>query len=321
MTRARGRLALLIGALVMAGGCGGPASRASDRPVDLMVFAPHPDDESLGCSGIVLQALKRGEKVKVVLFTNGDGFPAFASLIGHRPIDRLGPADFKELARYRQRQSQEAHRILGAPEEDLIFLGYPDSGLDPVFRIRGEEPYRQKHTGMSETYGVAQQDRHSTIRGRPAPYRYESVLGDLVELLRTFPPRRISVTSEADGHPDHRAAFRFVRDAVDRTGWSGELDTYLIHGGPEWPWPTGSTPEAPYEAHEVKGKRIPEGVPWPPSRRIPLSAEEVAGKRKAVLTHASHLSAVTEGPLLQERVYLESFVKSEEVFWRTERRP
>jgi LmbE family N-acetylglucosaminyl deacetylase len=41
----------------------------------LMIFSPHPDDESLGAGGLIQRVLKAGGRVKVVFMTNGDGFP------------------------------------------------------------------------------------------------------------------------------------------------------------------------------------------------------------------------------------------------------
>lgn len=317
--RRLGRLALLWAAVGAAAGCGSAAPGADGPRTDLLVFAPHPDDETLGCAGILFQALKRGERVKVVLFTNGDGFPDFASRIVHRSADSLREEDFAELARYRQNQSIAALEALGGAPEDLIFLGYPDSGLEAVEQNRGPAPVRQKYTGRTATYGVARPDYHSSTQGQPAPYVSESVRADVVKLIRSLRPLRICVTDMEDRHPDHRAAFRFVRDAIETTGWTGEFDTYLIHGGPEWPWPLGSTPGARFEVHESRAGRIPQGVPWPPPRRVPLSAEEIGVKAKAVQAHLTHLAEVSSGPMAEERRYLESFVKSEEVFWSGKR--
>ncbi len=126
-------------------GCAAP-SPGDRESVDLMVFAPHPDDETLGCAGILHQALKRGERVKVVIFTSGDGFPAAASLVTRNPIDGLTESDFQELARFRQVQSRAAFEVLGGNPRDLIFLGYPDSALDEVYRPRGPAPVRQRFT-------------------------------------------------------------------------------------------------------------------------------------------------------------------------------
>jgi len=319
MGRRVGFLASLV-LLLLAASCGTSGDGGSAEPADLLVFAPHPDDETLGCAGILHQALKRGERVKVVIFTNGDGFPASASLIARKPVERLGENDFKELARFRQIQSQTAFQTLGGRAEDLIFLGYPDSALDQVYRTSSPIPFRQRYTGSSATYGMAQQDYHRDVHGRPAPYTYEGVLGDLTDLIGRWRPARICVTHEADAHPDHQAAFRFVRDAVQKTAYRGELDAYVIHGGPQWPWPLGKTPASPYDVHEVKGEWVPKGLSWPPSRRVALTPDEVRVKEAAIQAQASHLTAEAEGPMLEERAYLESFVKSEEVFWRMDRR-
>jgi len=313
-----GPLAALFGIILWAG-CGAGSVRDGDA-VDLLVFAPHPDDETLGCAGILQQALKRGERVKVVIFTNGDGFPASASLIARKPVERLGEDDFRELARFRQLQSQTAFQTLGGRPEDLVFLGYPDSGLDQVYRTSSPIPFRQRYTGSSSTYGMAQQDYHRDVHGRPAPYTYEAVLADVAELIRRWRPARICVTHEADAHPDHQAASRFVRDAVEKTAYRGEIDAYLVHGGPQWPWPLGKTPDAPYDPHEVKGEWVPKGLPWPPSRRVALTPDEVRVKETAIEAQASHLTEEAAGPIREERDYLESFVKSEEVFWRLDRR-
>jgi LmbE family N-acetylglucosaminyl deacetylase len=42
-------------------------------PVDLLVFAPHPDDDAIGAGGVIQQALADRKKVRVVFVTSGDG--------------------------------------------------------------------------------------------------------------------------------------------------------------------------------------------------------------------------------------------------------
>jgi LmbE family N-acetylglucosaminyl deacetylase len=301
----------ILGASLLLGllGCGSPGS-GPDREVDLLVFAPHPDDESLGCAGLLHRIHRRGGRAVVAVFTQGDGFPAFASLITGKPADRLGPDEFKALAAFRRRQSEAAWRAVGGAPGDLRFLGYPDSGLLDVYRNRGTDPYLQRFTRQLETYGT----------DRTSPYTHDAVLADVVALLSELRPARIAVTHEADAHADHRAAFLFVRDAVEKTGYRGPLDAYLIHGGPEWPWPAEASPEAPFEARDVGGVRSPRGVPWPPPRRVPLDPADRAAKEQAVRAQASHLVGDLNRTMLEERAYLLSFVKSEEVFWPVERR-
>lgn len=298
------RVAALL--LLLLAGCAGPSS--ADRPPDLLVFAPHPDDEVLGCAGLIRRTLAGGARVRVVFFTHGDGFPRFASQISGKPAERLGPDDFLELARFRQEQSRQAILALGGSFDDLVFLGFPDSALEAV--SRSDTPVRQKFTERTETYGP-------TTR-RPSPYTRAALLKEVVEQIRDFRPGRICVSGEADQHPDHRSAFLITREAAALAAHPRPLETYLIHGGPEWPWPLGDTPGSPLERHVVDGREIPIGVSWPPPIRVALSSDEIARKREAILAHASHLRGATEPDFLKKREYLLSFVKSEEVFWPAE---
>jgi LmbE family N-acetylglucosaminyl deacetylase len=47
--------------------------------VDVLVFAPHPDDEVIGAAGVLQQALAAGKSVRIVFATNGDAYPDAAS--------------------------------------------------------------------------------------------------------------------------------------------------------------------------------------------------------------------------------------------------
>ncbi len=67
------------------------AQRSPIRSESIVVFAPHPDDEVIGCAGIIMQALARGAHVKVVDITSGDGFDAAAAGVTHKKMDEVGP--------------------------------------------------------------------------------------------------------------------------------------------------------------------------------------------------------------------------------------
>src|SRR5690348_2971293 len=77
---------------------------ADVQPADILVFAPHPDDESLGCAWIILEAVSAGKRVHVVLFTNGDGFPIAASAVLKKAPEALVARDYLELGRIRQQE-------------------------------------------------------------------------------------------------------------------------------------------------------------------------------------------------------------------------
>jgi LmbE family N-acetylglucosaminyl deacetylase len=251
------------------------------RLLEALVFAPHPDDEVIGCAAVILRAHQRRERVGVVLLTNGDGYPAIAAVIARKKIEALAPQDFLELAAVRQRHSLTATARLGMNRDEVIFLGYPDSGLQAIYESMERTPFTQMFTKKAETYGVAQGDYHAREHGRPAPYLKANVIGDLAEIIRTSQPKEIYVTNEADTHRDHRAAFWFVRDAARAAAYGGSILTYVAHG---------------------------KGPAEPPDRRLVLTREEIETKRTALLDHQAGTSPIHD-QLANE------YTKPEELFW------
>lgn len=82
----------------------------------VLVIAPHPDDEVLGCAGSIVNHLAAGRAVQVVYLTSGEhGSPTYA------------PEDFGEL---RERETVEAAAMLGLREEHLRWLRLPDGAID-----------------------------------------------------------------------------------------------------------------------------------------------------------------------------------------------
>lgn len=81
----------------------------------LLILAPHPDDEVIGCGGLVAQHLREGRAVRVVVATDGA---------------EAGPpgGDRDEYRRRREGESRTALALLG--ETDLHFLRFPDRALD-----------------------------------------------------------------------------------------------------------------------------------------------------------------------------------------------
>ena len=84
-----------------------------------MVFAPHQDDETLGCGGTI--ALKRSQEVpvKVVFITDG----------------RYGRPDWIEaekIVQFRQQEAETALNILGVESSDTYFIGETDGTLSQL---------------------------------------------------------------------------------------------------------------------------------------------------------------------------------------------
>jgi LmbE family N-acetylglucosaminyl deacetylase len=87
-------------------------------PGGIVVVAPHPDDESLGCGGLIAAACREGRSVRLVVVSDGCGSHAGS---------RIYPPD--RLRALREAETLEAARILGLAPEHTSFLGLPDAAV------------------------------------------------------------------------------------------------------------------------------------------------------------------------------------------------
>jgi LmbE family N-acetylglucosaminyl deacetylase len=94
----------------------GRPSRALTSSRSIVVLAPHPDDETLGCGVVVARQRARGGAVTIVIVTDGAGNPP-----GRPP---------EQVILMRRDEAVAAATELGLPEQDIWFLGFPDQQLD-----------------------------------------------------------------------------------------------------------------------------------------------------------------------------------------------
>jgi LmbE family N-acetylglucosaminyl deacetylase len=88
--------------------------KLEERP--FIVIAPHPDDESLACGGLIAEACRQGLRGKVVIVSDG---------VGSHPNSKAYPPD--RLRVLREEEAKRAGAELGLkPEEDMLFLGLAD---------------------------------------------------------------------------------------------------------------------------------------------------------------------------------------------------
>lgn len=86
----------------------------------LLVVAPHPDDETLGCGGLIAAAMVRRLPTHVLFVTDGGA---------SHPDSRIW--DRARLARLREAEAAEALRRLGAGYAPRGFLRLPDAAMPP----------------------------------------------------------------------------------------------------------------------------------------------------------------------------------------------
>jgi len=90
------------------------ADASQGRPV--LILAPHADDESLGCGGLIAALCRAGNPPAVLVLTDGTG--------SHPGSQAYPPA---RLARVRQEEAREAVRLLGVPGNRIHFAGQRDT--------------------------------------------------------------------------------------------------------------------------------------------------------------------------------------------------
>ena len=81
-----------------------------------LILAPHPDDESLGCGGLIAELCERGRPPLVLIATDG---------AGSHPGSRDWPA--ARLATLREAEALAATARLGLPDDALDFLRLRDT--------------------------------------------------------------------------------------------------------------------------------------------------------------------------------------------------
>lgn len=88
----------------------------SDLTRSALVFAPHPDDETLGCGGTIIRKIAAGADVQLVFMT--DGSRSHAAL--------MPESNLRDL---RQKEAMKAAQVLGVPRKSVNFLGFSDGQL------------------------------------------------------------------------------------------------------------------------------------------------------------------------------------------------
>src|SRR5437879_6354637 len=79
----------------------------------VLVLAPHPDDESIGCGGALCLHQQRGDAISVVFLTSGErGLPGMAE---------------ESVRSLREAEAASAAEVLGVV--GLDFLRLPDQGV------------------------------------------------------------------------------------------------------------------------------------------------------------------------------------------------
>jgi LmbE family N-acetylglucosaminyl deacetylase len=165
----------------------------------LLLFAPHPDDESLGCSILLQRAVRAGAVVRVVYVTDGDDNPWPQRVLERKW--RLNGNDRRRWGRLRRTEALAALRVLGMHGSAARFLGLPDQKLSAMLMCGGQS----------------------------ALERFAAIIAD-------WGPTDLLVPSISDTHPDHSALAVMLRLVLSES-FSDPVATgqtavwsYVVHG-------------------------------------------------------------------------------------------
>lgn len=106
--------------------------------MNILIFAPHPDDEVLGCGGIIAKHTEYGDDVSVCVVTSPQ-----------KPIYNNQLAIKNEWPHILYPEIQKSHELLGI--KHTIFLQFPAAALEAVPRHKlNEEIYKVIRTERPE---------------------------------------------------------------------------------------------------------------------------------------------------------------------------
>lgn len=260
-----------------------------DAATSLLVIAPHPDDETLCCAGIIQRVLRAGGRASVVWVTSGDGSELDLLFVEKSLFVR--PEKLRDLAERRMREARAATALLGVRAADQLFLGYPDGGVLALLTDHYASPYTSPFTAAAAVpYPDALYPGHA--------YTGASLERDLDAVLERVRPTLVLAPSARDSHPDHRAAGLFTQRLMRRRGQLGSLRCWIVHGGEGWPSPRQLSPGVPLTpAPRLEGAAV---------AAFELTPAEEDRKLEAIKAYATQLE--TLAPLLL------AFVRTTELF-------
>lgn len=191
----------------------------------ILVVAPHPDDETLGCGGAI--ALLRQLDLDVKVLVVSDGTQSHPNSLAYPPV---------ALKQLRQRESLTALNILGVAPEAVTFLNLPD-GAVPTMELVGDEIAETEEANGAETLSSAKQTIKSKLSSKidgeinTKRQKYRDVIAFIGQYLNDLTPSTIFLPWRKDPHPDHRASWQLFTTACKQLTYCPRLIEYPI-----WDW-------------------------------------------------------------------------------------
>lgn len=255
----------------------------------ILIVAPHPDDETLGCGGTLAKRAQEGCRITVVVVTDGSNlFRLSRWKIEKDPT----PA---ETSAMRKAETRRALAILGVAETGEKTRTAPQK-TRTLPQKTGTVPRPDARRGLAgdcTRLPVAEGAiRFLDVEDASLAGHVESVSETLAAIIREVTPDEVYVTSEHEDHPDHVAACAAVRSAMRKTRTRARLFRYTIS--------------------------LRQGLSRPsirePSATMDIT-DQLETKRRAVSQFASHLKIVAKGQTEPFFRNVDAWLQSVEVFF------
>jgi LmbE family N-acetylglucosaminyl deacetylase len=159
-------------------------------------FAPHPDDETLGCGGTIAQKITQGYEVSVVFLTDG------RNALRDIGIFKPSPSKLKEV---RKAEAIRAAKIIGINQENLFFLEIEDGKLsknqstavEKISEILEARP-REVYIPQEKEYNIDHRVTNSLVKTvieklefSPSEYYYSIAWRYPLNLIIRFRPKHM----------------------------------------------------------------------------------------------------------------------------------
>jgi glucosamine-6-phosphate deaminase len=234
-----------------------------DRPLKVMIFSPHPDDDVISMGGTFITLVNQGHEVHVAYMTSGNIAVRDDACLRHinyveECLQRLGGLNQETAARLAKCRADIQSRKPGEHDSaDVLTL----KGL-----IRKTEA-----VNACELVGVPEKQLHflelpfyqtGSVKKRPMG---EDDIQIVAALLRKQRPEQIYFAGDlSDPHGTHRVCAQIIIETLKRLNEEGYSPEVWMYRG-AW---------QEFEPHEIE-------------RAVPLSPEVLLKKKQAILRHES----------------------------------
>lgn len=205
-----------------------------DLPGPVLIVAPHADDESLGCGGLI--AALREQEIEVHVWLVSDGTMSHPNSVSH-------PAEHRRTIR--EAEFSRACLLLGVATEQLQFFRLPDTRVPKP----GEPEFEHAATRITEALQLLnpksiftpwRRDPHGDHRGTTA-----LILAAIADLkwpgdLYEYPIWLYELAAKGDApHPEEVSVFTFEVNEAQREKKKNAIQTHasqlgqIIHDDPD----------------------------------------------------------------------------------------